>query len=151
MRAGDDVIATGVLQYVRGCWRRRGIWMGTFSSIEQSNNQMLSDSLKTMRVLGIVWVVAALSGLSACATYQKCGLTGCPDDRQITTAVQGVIREYPELQGVNIVRVQTLNHVVYLYGQVDTEVERWTAQQAALSVKGVDRVVDSIGFQYEGR
>ena len=104
-----------------------------------------------MRVPGGLLIIAVLSSLSACATYQKCGFGGCPDDRQITTAVRGVIHEYPELQGVNTIRVQTLNHVVYLYGQVDTEVERWTAQQAALSVKGVDRVVDSIGFQYQGR
>jgi osmotically-inducible protein OsmY len=104
-----------------------------------------------MRVPISLLAAGALSSLSACATFEKCGFGGCPEDRQITSAVQSVIHQYPELQGVNMIRVQTLNHIVYLYGQVDTEVERWTAQQAALSVKGVDRVVNSIGFQYEGR
>lgn len=98
-----------------------------------------------------LWVIVAASSLSACATLEKCGLEGCAEDRQITTAVQRVIHSYPALQGVNTVRVQTLNHVVYLYGQVDTELELWTAQQAALSVKGVDRVVNSIAFQFQGR
>ena len=125
--------------------------MGTFPSIADSNNPCLSDKVKVMRVPSSLLAVAMLSGLSACATYQKCGFGGCADDRQITIAVRGVIHQYPELQGVNTVRVQTLNHIVYLYGQVDTEVERWTAHQAALSVKGVDRVVDSIAFQYQGR
>jgi osmotically-inducible protein OsmY len=89
--------------------------------------------------------------LSGCATYAKCGFEGCPADRQITTAVQSVIHNYPSLEGANSVRVQTFNHVVYLYGQVDNEAESWTAQQAALSVTGVSRVVNSISFQYEGR
>jgi osmotically-inducible protein OsmY len=104
-----------------------------------------------MRFAVGLWLISTMSGLTACATYEKCGLEGCPEDRQITTEVESVIHRYPALQGVNTVRVQTLNHVVYLYGQVDTEVERWTAQQAALSVTGVQRVVNSIEFQYEGR
>jgi osmotically-inducible protein OsmY len=105
-----------------------------------------------MRVkVSLILAVAVSSVLPACATYDKCGFSGCPADHEITAAVQNIIRQYPSLEGVNTVRVQTLNHVVYLYGQVDTEVERETAQQAALSVKGVDRVVNSIGFQYQGR
>jgi osmotically-inducible protein OsmY len=104
-----------------------------------------------MRIAIGLLLVAGCSSLSACATYEKCPLRGCTEDQQITSAVQNVIHQYPELQGVNAVRVQTINRVVYLYGQVDTEVERSTAQQAALSVKGVSRVVNSIAFQYEGR
>jgi osmotically-inducible protein OsmY len=96
-------------------------------------------------------LAAILSSVSACATYGKCGLEGCPADRQITADVKNVIGKYPELEGVNQVRVQTINRVVYLYGQVDTELQLMTAQQAALSVKGVDRVVNSIAFQYQGR
>jgi osmotically-inducible protein OsmY len=98
-----------------------------------------------------VLLAAALSSLSACATFETCGFEGCPADRQITAQVEDVLRKYPELQGVNQVRVQTVNRVVYLYGQVDTQVELVTAQQAAQSVNGVDRVVNSIAFQYQGR
>jgi osmotically-inducible protein OsmY len=105
----------------------------------------------SMRCAISLLLVGATVGLTACAAYDKCGLRGCAEDEQITTEVQSVIRRYPALQGVNTVRVQTLNHVVYLYGQVDTEVERSMAQQAALSIPGVMRVVNSIAFQYEGR
>jgi osmotically-inducible protein OsmY len=96
-------------------------------------------------------IFAAASVLSGCAGLEKCGLSGCPGDRQITSDVESVLHRYPELQGVNRVRVQTIDHVVYLYGMVDNEIELSTAQQAAQSVQGVTRVVNSIGFQYQGR
>jgi osmotically-inducible protein OsmY len=108
-------------------------------------------SLRLIAIAGILTAAGFGAELSGCATYDKCGFNGCAPDRQITSAVQGVIHHYPSLEGTNSVRVQTLNHVVYLYGQVDTEQESWTAQQAALSVPGVDRVVNSISLGYQGR
>jgi osmotically-inducible protein OsmY len=47
--------------------------------------------------------------------------------------------------------VQTLDHVVYLTGQVDTELERSMAETVARKVIGVTQVVNSINFSYEGR
>jgi osmotically-inducible protein OsmY len=41
--------------------------------------------------------------------------------------------------------------VVYLYGQVDTEQERATAESLARQVAGVRRVVDSINFSNVAR
>jgi osmotically-inducible protein OsmY len=96
-------------------------------------------------------LAASMACVSACATYAKCGLEGCPTDRKITVAVKNVISKYPSLEAPNSVRVQTSDHVVYLYGEVNTELERLTAQQAALSVNGVDRVVNSISLPNEGR
>jgi osmotically-inducible protein OsmY len=96
----------------------------------------------------VVAVVADL--LSGCAAYTKCGFNGCEGDKEITAAVEKVIGLYPALQAPNTVRVQTIDRVVYLYGQVNTEVERSTAQEAALSVSGVKQVVNSINFSYQG-
>jgi osmotically-inducible protein OsmY len=42
--------------------------------------------------------------------------------------------------------VQTLNHVVYLTGLVDTDLERQMAESVALEAKGVAKVVNSIGL-----
>jgi osmotically-inducible protein OsmY len=96
-------------------------------------------------------VVAVVAGLlSGCAAYAKCGVSGCEGDKEITAAVEKVIGLYPALLPPNTVRVQTIDHVVYLYGQVNTEVERSTAEEAALSVSGVKRVVNSINFSYQG-
>ena len=59
--------------------------------------------------------------------------------------------QYPALQAPNLIRVQTTDHVVYLYGEVNTELERSTAESVARAVPGVTRVVDSISFDYAGR
>jgi osmotically-inducible protein OsmY len=101
----------------------------------------------------VILMLAVTLGISSsgCAAYRKCGFQGCEGDKQITLAVENVIRQYPALEGPNVVRVQTIDHVVYLYGQVNTELERATAREAALSVGGVKRVVNSIGFAYQGR
>jgi osmotically-inducible protein OsmY len=42
--------------------------------------------------------------------------------------------------------VQTLDHVVYLNGLVDTDLERQLAESVAAGAKGVTRVVNSIGL-----
>jgi osmotically-inducible protein OsmY len=88
--------------------------------------------------------------LPGCATYRKCGFGGCPGDAQITADIQALIRQHPAIEAPNSVRVSTIDHVVYLYGQVDTELQRATAESLAHQVAGVRRVVDSINFSYQG-
>ena len=54
--------------------------------------------------------------------YEKCGFTGCPGDAQITADVEALIQSIPGAASrPNLVYVQTLDHVVYLTGQVNTE------------------------------
>jgi osmotically-inducible protein OsmY len=89
--------------------------------------------------------------LPGCATYQKCGFSGCPGDAKLTAAVNASMRNYPSLEAPNSVRVQTIDHVVYLYGQVGTDLQRLMAQDVAIAVPGVKRVVNSIGLEFEGR
>jgi osmotically-inducible protein OsmY len=103
----------------------------------------VATSLKTVTL-----ILAGL--LSGCATYEKCGIRGCPGDAEITAGIQALIRQHPALEAPNSVRVQTLDHVVYLYGQVNTELERSDAEELAHQVAGVTRVVNSIHFSYEG-
>jgi osmotically-inducible protein OsmY len=108
-----------------------------------------------MRRLGNLYAVTLallLTGtLSACAVYQKCGFAGCPGDAKITADVRVQFLRHPALQPPNLLHVQTLDHVVYLSGQVDTELERSMAESVARGVWGVTRVVNSINFSYEGR
>ena len=102
--------------------------------------------------LRLLAFAAMLTGLlSGCATYHRCGLAGCPGDAQITADVQALIRQHPAIEAPNTVRVSTIDRVVYLYGQVDTEQQRATAESLAQQVAGVRRVVDSINFSYQGR
>jgi len=98
-----------------------------------------------------VLAVILTGTLAACAVYRKCGFAGCPGDASITADVRAQFRTHPALEPPNLLHVQTLDHVVYLSGQVDTELERSLAESLAHDVAGVTRVVNSINFSYEGR
>jgi osmotically-inducible protein OsmY len=95
---------------------------------------------------------AAVSGvilacvMSGCATYSKCGLDGCPEDAKITADVQARLQNDPDLGGLSMVQVRTLNHVVYLTGQVTDGLQRRVAGYIASETKGVARVENSISL-----
>ncbi len=90
---------------------------------------------------------AGLPGaLAGCAVYEKCGVSGCPGDAEITAQVQTLFVKHPELEPPNILQVQTLNHVVYLTGVVDTDYERQMAEVVAREAPGVTNVINSIGL-----
>lgn len=84
--------------------------------------------------------------LSGCAAYNKCGFEGCPGDAKITAEVRALFQQHPILEPPNLLTVQTLNHVVYLYGLVDTDYEREIAEMVALQAPGAANVVNSIGI-----
>jgi osmotically-inducible protein OsmY len=105
---------------------------------------MSRPGLRCALALAVV-LTAALPG---CAVYRKCGLDGCPGDARITADVQARFARYAELQPPNLIYVQTLDHVVYLTGQVNTNFELLTAESVAREVAGVQRVVNSINLVY---
>ena len=96
-----------------------------------------------MRLISIVILAWTLTG---CAAYRKCGTGGCLGDTEITSRVQALFKQHAELEPPNSLDVQTLDHVVYLYGVVDTDLEREMAESVALQAGGVARVVNSIGL-----
>jgi osmotically-inducible protein OsmY len=93
----------------------------------------------------------SLGGCAAYRVYKKCGLTGCAGDAQITAQVRAALTRHPVLAAPNQVYVQTLDGVVYLSGQVTTDLQRDTAEAAAREAAGARRVVDSIALTYGGR
>ena len=99
----------------------------------------------------IVLALIVVATLEGCSVYRKCGLDGCPGDARITAEVTELFRQYAQLEPPNLIYVQTLDHVVYLTGQVDTELERDLAKSVALRAAGVRRVVNSINLSYQGR
>jgi osmotically-inducible protein OsmY len=90
---------------------------------------------------GIIVLMVALSG---CATYEKCGVEGCPGDAKITANVHTAFDQHPELGPPNSINVQTLNHVVYLSGEVSEGFMRETAVSVAQKTPGVTRVENTI-------
>jgi osmotically-inducible protein OsmY len=94
----------------------------------------------------LTFTVILTGALSGCAAYRKCGFAGCPGDSKITAEVRALFSQHPALEPPNLLEVQTLDHVVYLYGVLDTDLEREMAESIALQVTGVTRVVNSIGI-----
>jgi osmotically-inducible protein OsmY len=92
-----------------------------------------------------------LPGCAAYSAYNKCGFSGCPGDAQISAAVRASLDQDAAMRAPNLIYVQTLDGVVYLSGEVATDLQRETAASAALGVPGVRRVVDTIGLEFAGR
>lgn len=97
--------------------------------------------------------LALATSLGACApldTLRKCG-AGCPGDAQLTAAVRARLDEHTELLAPNRVYVSTLDGVVYLSGEVATDLQRLDAESIARETPGVPRLVDLINVEYNGR
>ena len=89
--------------------------------------------------------------LQGCVSAPQCASEECKNDAKITADVQGRLKEYRELGAPNSVYVQTREGVVYLTGQVATDLQRQTAEDVAGKIPGVVRVVNSIALSYSGR
>jgi osmotically-inducible protein OsmY len=87
-------------------------------------------------------MVLFIGTVSGCATYEKCGIEGCPGDQKTTAKVEAVFRQHPEL-GTRV-GVQTSDHVVYLSGIVSDPSVVATAASLAEQVNGVSRVENTI-------
>jgi osmotically-inducible protein OsmY len=96
-------------------------------------------------------VAAALLSVAGCASLERCGTEGCPDDRRITAHVRALFDQHPTLEAPNLVTVQTVDQVVYLQGLVDTPYQQQLAAYLAGQTAGVTRVVNLIGLSGEAR
>lgn len=94
------------------------------------------------------FIIMLTGALAGCATYEKCAVGGCPGDAKITTSVQRAFDQHPELGPPNSINVQTLNHVVYLNGEVSAGYMSETAESVADDVKGVTRVQNEIAVSH---
>jgi osmotically-inducible protein OsmY len=119
-----------------------------FQSMEMMRPVLLSSRpmKNTASYLAAALLATTLAACSTVDVYRKCGFAGCAGDARITASVEGRLRENLAIEYWGI-QVQTLDHVVYLYGLVDTGLERNIIESTALEVPGVERVVNSIGIR----
>ena len=103
------------------------------------------------QLYALAFALILTGSLPGCAVYRKCGFHGCPGDAKITAEVQALFDQYPVLGPPSLLRVKTLDRVVYLTGQVATELQRDLAESVAREAPGEARVVNSIALTYEGR
>jgi len=109
--------------------------------------------MSAARIAGILALAGVAAGLGACAPFAnlaRCG-RGCPGDAQLNAEVRQRLDQHVELLAPNHVYVRTLDRVVYLTGEVATDLQRETAESIARETPGVPRVVDLISLEYEGR
>jgi osmotically-inducible protein OsmY len=95
--------------------------------------------------------IAVLLSVAGCASLERCGTAGCPDDRRITADVRTLFDQHPALEAPNLVTVQTVDQVVYLKGLVDTPYQQQLAAYLARQAAGVTRVVNMIGLSGDAR
>ena len=88
--------------------------------------------------------VVLAAAFSGCATYEKCGLRGCPGDADLSKNVQESINQHMGSAAPDSIKVTTLDQVVYLNGQVDYGLQRSTAESVAHQVPGVAKVVNNL-------
>jgi osmotically-inducible protein OsmY len=81
--------------------------------------------------------------LSGCAGYPKCDRAGCSGDAQINAKIEARFAQDQEIEP-NAITVQTLDHKVYLYGEVASVLEIDKAKSIASHVPGVTGVVSSV-------
>jgi osmotically-inducible protein OsmY len=97
-----------------------------------------------LKLSGLSSVFILAGALTGCATYAKCGIEGCAGDAKVTANVRAMLDRHPDLGPPGAIEVQTLDHVVYLGGFVDSGLERSIAGSLAQETPGAARVVNSI-------
>src|SRR5580698_10934135 len=87
--------------------------------------------------------IALIAALSGCAGYSKCDSAACASDTQIKSQIERQFAQDPEIEP-NAITVQTIDHKVYLYGEVASSLEIDKAKSLAKNVPGVTEVVSSV-------
>jgi len=84
-----------------------------------------ADVMSRYAQLSALTFTVILSGvLFGCAVYRKCGFEGCPGDAAIPAEIETLFSQHPALEPPNLLNVNTLDHVVYFNGLVDTDLFR---------------------------
>src|ERR1700743_2840969 len=101
-----------------------------------------------MRQFRAVVLGSVLCALAGCAVTPACRVESCADDSQITANIQSLFDQRSEFKPPNFVYVKTVNHVVYLTGQFNTDLVRESAESIVREAADGTRVVNSIALTY---
>jgi hypothetical protein len=99
------------------------------------------NKLRTFSAAAIVVFAGALSG---CATFDQCTPEHCSTDKQIKKDASNVVDQHEEFGPPGTVRVQVINGVAYLTGQVNSEFEIRNAEALVRQVANVKDVVNNL-------
>jgi osmotically-inducible protein OsmY len=107
--------------------------------------------MNNAKSLSIVLVMIFAAALSGCAVFEKCSPENCATDAKITADVGNMFGEHAEFGPPGTIHVQTINGVVYLNGQVNSDMERQSAETLVLKVQNVKDVVNSLNARSNAR
>jgi osmotically-inducible protein OsmY len=87
--------------------------------------------------------------LAGCADFRQSGSESSAPDAKITANVEAQLDQMPDLGPPGSIRVQTVDHVVYLNGQVDGGLGKRSAEEVVRQVPGVEQVANNIDVQHK--
>jgi osmotically-inducible protein OsmY len=90
---------------------------------------------KLHNALTFIVVLITASGCAAIQTYRDCAAGDCPDDSRITAELRSWLNQQADLRAE--VQVQTSGNVLYLSGEVTTDMQRDSVELMAHEVPGV--------------
>jgi BON domain len=123
----------------------RSTWQRTTDNRKPSideTKEIEMNRLKTIYTLAFATLLAGAA--SGCADFRPHGSDSGSADSMITADVETRLNQMADLGPPGSIKVQTLDHVVYLNGLVDGGLEKRTAEEAVLKVPGVEKVADDI-------
>jgi osmotically-inducible protein OsmY len=102
---------------------------------------------KAFYTLAVASILAGV--LAGCADFRQCGSQDCASDAKLEADVDTKLSQMPELGPPGSIRVQTINHVVYLDGQVDGGLDKRNAEAVVRQISGVEQVENDIDVQHD--
>ena len=94
----------------------------------------------------VVAATLAAGTLSSCMSARKCDATSCEGDARITANLDAWLYEDKAIQPFSVT-VQTIDGTVYLYGIVDTQMQKNIIEDQARKTPGVKSVVNSLSVR----
>lgn len=97
-----------------------------------------------LRIFSAAAILVIAGASSGCAVFEKCSPENCSTDKQINKDVNDLLAQHRELGPPGTVRVQTINGVVYLTGQVNSDFEIRNAEALVRQVANVKDVENNL-------
>jgi osmotically-inducible protein OsmY len=94
----------------------------------------------------VLVTVLTASTLASCMSARKCDSTSCEADARITANLDAWLYDNKAIQPFTVT-VQTIDGTVYLYGIVDTQLQKNIIEDQAGKTPGVKKVVNSISVR----
>jgi osmotically-inducible protein OsmY len=104
--------------------------------------EIATMNIQLLKTVGLAVLFGKL--IAGCALDRR---AETPEDAKITTDVRSLLDQHPDLGPPDSIRVSTANHVVYLSGSVNTELEGREAAEIAHRARGVARVVNDVAVE----